>query len=56
MSLKLEDCQLISYYDLMSITGGESPKFEGQTRIDKDNMYYMCWSWDGKFYKTHNKL
>lgn len=56
MTIKLEDCTLINYHDLMGITNGETPEFEGQTRIDSNDMYYMIWSWDNKLYKTHNKL
>lgn len=56
MNIKLEDCTLITYYELMGITKGETPEFEGQTKLDENFMYYMVWSWDGKLYKTHNKL
>lgn len=56
MYIKLDDCTLITYHDLMGITGGEAAEFEGQTKIDLDDMYYMIWSWDNKLYKTHNKL
>ncbi len=38
------------YMDLVN------PKFVGQTRLDENNMYYMCWESEGKLYKTHNKL
>jgi len=33
-----------------------NPQFEGQTRLDSDGFYYMCWTTtDGK-YKTKNQL
>lgn len=33
-----------------------NPEFIGQTRVDENNMYYMCWKAEGKLYKTHSKL
>jgi hypothetical protein len=50
--MKLEDYELITsdQYDLLV-----DPQFEGQTRV-VDNIYYMCWSSNGKLYKTQSKL
>lgn len=50
---KLEECKLITstqYCDL------ENPEFIGQTRLDKDDMYYMVFKSKGVLYKTHNNL
>lgn len=53
MTRKLEDFKLITNEEYSKLV---DPKFEGQTRCDENNMYYMCWSSEGVLYKTHNKL
>lgn len=52
-NVKLEDCELITNNQYMNLI---DPEFVGQTRINKDNIYYMCWKSEGKLYKTKNKL
>lgn len=53
MNIKLEDCQLISASEYLKL---EQPEFIGQTRLSKDNTYYMVWRSNGKLYKTFNTL
>jgi len=53
MNIKLEDCILITPLQYMEL---ENPKFEGQTRLDDNNMYFMVFSDNGKLYKIHNHL
>jgi hypothetical protein len=50
---KLEDCELINNEDYCKLT---NPEFIGQTRVDKDRMYYMIWKDNNILYKTHHKI
>ena len=49
----LDDYKLITNNEYCEL---KDPIFKGQTRVDKDGMYYMCWESEGKLYKTYNKL
>ena len=49
----LENYTLITSDEYMNLV---NPQFKGQTRLDENNMYYMCWESEGKLYKTHSKL
>jgi len=53
MSIKLEDCKLISSLEYMDLI---EPIFEAQTRVDEEGYYYMVFSSQGILYKIHNKL
>jgi hypothetical protein len=49
----LDECKIITSVEYCELV---NPIFQGQTRCDENNMYYMCWESEGKLYKTHNKL
>jgi hypothetical protein len=51
--ITLDEAELISGEQYLKL---ESPEFIGQTRMDKDNRYYMVWKSEGLLYKTLNKL
>lgn len=53
MSIKLEDCKLISNLEYMDLL---DPRFECQTRVNNEGEYYMVFSDNGVLYKTLNKL
>lgn len=50
---KLEDCILITSTEYCQLS---NPIFIGQTRLDRNNQYYMIWENDGLYYKTLNTL
>ena len=53
MTIKLEDCKLITTKEYIDLT---NPEFKGQTSLDDNCMYYMIFESNGILYKTHNKL
>jgi len=54
--VKLEDCKLITNEEYNVLADSFETEFVGQTRMDENNMYYMCWRINGALYKTHNTL
>jgi len=53
MNINLDDCKLITAVEYCKLTNTE---FVGQTRVDENMVYYMCWRSEGKLYKTKNIL
>jgi hypothetical protein len=51
--INLEDCKLITGEEYCKL---KDPKFKGQTRLDANKQYYMCWESEGVMYKTLNTL
>lgn len=51
--IKLKDCKKISAEEYLEL---KDPKFMGQTKVDENGMYWMCWESEGVLYKTHNKI
>ena len=53
MSVKLENCKLITSQEYLAL---DNPQFRGQTKLDKDDNYYMCWEVNNTMYKTKHNL
>lgn len=51
--MNIEKFKLISNADYLAL---ESPEFVGQTKLDSNDCYYMCWKVGTNLYKTLNKL
>jgi hypothetical protein len=51
--IQLNDCKLITSKEYMEL---DSPVFQGQTRPNKDGIYYMVFECEGRFYKTQNQI
>lgn len=49
----LNECKLITSTEYCQLP---NPEFIGQTRLDKNNQYYMIWKQDELYYKTLNTL
>lgn len=49
----LNEAKEIELYKYMQL---KNPIFKGQSRVDKDNMYWMIFEDDGILYKTRNRL
>jgi hypothetical protein len=49
----LTDYTLITPKEYLNLI---DPEFIGQTRIDNNGVYYMCWKSNGLFYKTKNVI
>jgi len=53
MNIDLNTCTLITSKQYCEL---DNPKFEGQTRMDENDQYYMVFSCNGVMYKTLNTL
>lgn len=53
MSVQLDQCQLITSSEYNAL---KDPKFIGQTGVNNDGEYFMCWESDGVSYKTKNHI
>ena len=51
--MELEDFKLITSSEYLEL---DNAIFVGQTRVDEDNIYFMCWESKGILYKTKHKL
>jgi len=50
----LDDCKEITIEEYNKLPG--TPKFIGQTLLNKENMYWMTFKSEGILYKIENKL
>ena len=53
MNISLDDCLEITSEQYMDLI---NPIWKGQTKLDKDNMYWMVFESNNILYKIHNKL
>ena len=51
--MKLSEFKLITSAQYMEL---DNPIFIGQTRLNENNDYYMCWECNGVKYKTKQNL
>ena len=54
--INLNECREITIQEYCDITNSRDLKFEGQTRVNSQGIYWVVWSYNDELYKVKDSL